>query len=186
MLRRINNVVQRFVRGTYSSAPYSILEHPLRDGGLDCPSLRSRVLAYDAKIFSDLISGDQDATWKVWTMADLDQASVFNSSSRKEAFPGKMNPLLQSCHCRYTMLEPCVRDAWKSLRSLCYDIRCSFPSEQAVLDMPSVLHPSRRTYQLSRLRCIVNTGKLTVGALLSCKQAIVPGAKKAPPSRKFI
>ena len=143
MLRKINNIIQRFVRGTYSSVPYHILEPPLRDGGLNCPSLKSRVLAYDAKFFSDLISGDRHTAWKVWTMADLDQASVFNSSSKKKAFPGRMNPLLQSCHCRYTMLEPRVRDAWRSLRSLHYDVRCSFPSEQAVLDMPSVLHPSR-------------------------------------------
>ena len=186
MLRKVNNVIQRFVRGTYSSAPYHILEPPLWDGGLNCPSLRSRVLAYDAKFFSDLISGDQRAAWKVWTMADLDQASVFNSSSKKEAFPGRMNPLLQSCHCRYTMLEPRVRDAWKSLRSLRYDIRCSFPSEQAVLDMPSVLHPSRRIYQLSRLRCIVNTKKLTVGDLVSQKQVTTPGVQKATPRRRFI
>ena len=186
MLRKINNVIQRFVRGTYSSAPYCILEPPLRDGGLNCPSLRSRALAYDAKFFSDLISGDQHVAWKVWTMADLDQASVFNSSSRKEAFPGRLNPLLQSCHCRYTMLEPHVRDTWKSLRSLRYDVRCSFPSEPAILDMPSVLHPSRRTYQLSRLKCLVNTGKLTVGDLISQKQVALPPAKKAPPRRRFI
>ena len=166
--------------------PYCILEPPLRDGGLNCPSLRSRMLAYDAKFFSDLISGDQRAAWKVWMMADLDQASVFNLSSKKEAFPGRMNPLLQSCHCRYTMLEPRVRDAWRSLRSLHYDIRCSFPSEQAILDMPLVLHPSRRTYQLSRLRCIVNTGKLTVGDLVSNKQVTPPRARKAPPHRKFV
>ena len=186
MLRKINNMVQRFVRGRYSSAPYSILEHPLRDGGLNCPSLKSRVLAYDAKFFSDLISGDQRATWKVWTMADLDQASVFNSSSKKEAFPGRMNPLLQSCHCRYTMLEPRVRDAWKSIRSLYYDIRCSFPSQQAILDMPSILHPSRRTYKLSTLKCLVNTGKLTIGDLISRKQVTLPRAKKAPFHRRFV
>ena len=186
MLRKINNIIQRFIRGTYSSAPYSILEPPLQDGGLNCPSLKSRVLAYDAKFFSDLISGDQHAAWKVWTMADLDQASVFNSSSKKEAFPGRMNPLLQLCHCRYTLLEPRVRDAWKSLRSLHYDVRCSFPSEQAILDMPSVLHPSRRTYQLSKLKCLVNTGKLTVGDLVSHKQVALPKARKAHPNRRFV
>ena len=184
MLRKINNIVQRFVRGTYSSAPYSILEHPIQEGGLDCPSLRSRVLAYDAKFFSDLISGDQLTTWKVWTMADLDQASVFNSSSKKEDFPGKLNPLLQSCHCRYTMLEPRVRDAWKSLRDLRYDVRCSFPSERAILDMPSVLHPSRRTYHLSKLKCIVNTGRLTIGDLVPREQVTAPRTKRKIPLRK--
>ena len=52
--------------------------------------------------------------------------------------------------------------------------------------MPSVLHPSRRTYKLSRLKCIVNTGKLTVGDLVSHKQTILPKARKAPPHRRFI
>ena len=187
ILRKINNIVQRFVRGTYSSAPYHLLEPPIQNGGLDCPSLKTRVLAYDAKFFSDLISGDQHAAWKEWTMADLDQASVFNSSSKKDAFPGKLNPLLQSCHCRYTMLEPRVRDAWRSLRSLRYDIRCSFPSEQAILDMPSILHPSRQTYQLSRLKCLVNTGRLTVGDLIPSKRDTLPNkTRRVPPGRKFI
>ena len=93
---------------------------------------------------------------------------------------------MQSCHCRYTMLEPRVRDAWKSLRSLRYNVRCSFPSVQAILDMPSVLHPSRRIYKLSKLKCLVNTGKLTVGDLVSHKQATMPRARKTPPRRRFV
>ena len=186
ILRKINNAVQRFVRGAYSSAPYSLLERPLAEGGLNCPSLRSRVLAYDSKLFSDLISGEQLTAWKRWTMTDLDQASVFNSSSKKDAFPGALNPLLQSCHCRYTMLEPRVRDAWKSLRTLRYDVRCSFPSEEAVMDMPSILHPSRRTYQLSKLKCIISANLLKVRDLINFSVPSNTRNRPAPFSGRFI
>ena len=186
ILRKINNAVQRFVRGHYSSAPYALLEQTLTNGGLNCPSLKSRALAYDSKFFSDLISGDQSPTWKRWTYADLDRASIFNSSSKKDGFPGSLNPLLQSCHCRYTLLEPRVRDAWKSLRSLRYDIRCSFPSEEAILDMPSILHPSRRTYQLSRLKCIVTTGLLKVADLVNFDKGSGARNYPAPFSGRFI
>ena len=186
ILRKINNAVQQFVRGPYSSAPYSLLERPLADGGLDCPSLRNRALAYDSKFFSDLISGDQNPAWKKWTYTDLDRASTFNSSSKKDAFPGALNPLLQSCHCRYTMLEPRVRDAWKSLRSLRYDIRCSFPSEEAIMDMPSILHPSRKTYQLSKLKCIISTGLLRITDLINFGKASSTRAGPTPFSGRFI
>ena len=118
LLRRISNAIQRFVRGSYSAAPYCLLESPLRDGSLNCPSLRTRKLAYDAKFFSDLISGPADLPWRSWTYADLDLASVFNSTAKRDKFPSPFNPLLQSCHCRHTMLEPRVLAAWISLRRL--------------------------------------------------------------------
>ncbi len=91
--------IHRFVRGSYSSVPYRLLESPLSVGGLNCPSLTSRALAYDAKFMSDLISGPASTPWRAWTFADLDLASVFNSSTKKRDFPGRFNPLLQSCHC---------------------------------------------------------------------------------------
>src|SRR5258706_3889716 len=49
VLRKLSNIILRFVRGSYSSAPYKLLESPLSEGGLNCPSLTSRALAYDAK-----------------------------------------------------------------------------------------------------------------------------------------
>src|SRR5258706_1285701 len=132
----------------------------------------SRALAYDAKFLSDLISGPASAPWFAWTSADLSHASVFNSSSKKQTFPGPFNPLLQSCHCRFTMLQPRVRAAWKSVRRLRYDVRCSFPSDAAVLDMPSVLHPSRKLYNLAKLTCLVSTGLLTVGDLVNHRRIL--------------
>src|SRR5258706_1389839 len=182
VLRKLNNIILCFVRGSYSSAPYRLLESPLSVRGLNCPSLISRTLAYNAKFISDLISGAASTPWQAWTFADLALASVFNSSSKKQAFPGLFNPLLQSCHCRFTLLQPRVRAAWKSVRRLRYDIRCSFPSAAAVLDMPSVLHPSRRLYNLAKLTCLVSTGLMTVGDLVNHRRLLT--ANKAPRVRK--
>lgn len=184
LLRRISNAVQRFVRGSYSSAPYRLLESPIRDGGLNCLSLYSQKLAYDAKFFSDLISSPASPPWHAWTFADLDLASVFNSSTKRDKFPGPFNPLLQSCHCRHTLLEPRVLTAWLSIRRLHYDIRCCFPSRAAVLDMPAILHPSRKTYHLSKLKCLVSTNLATVGRLVNHK--IHLASLKAPSNRRFI
>src|SRR5258706_663194 len=167
LLQKLNNIILRFVRGSYSSAPYKLLESPLSAGGLNCPSLISRTLAYDAKFFSDLISGPAMSPWQAWTFADLDLASAFNSSSRKQDFSGRFNPLLQSCHCRYTNLQPRVRAAWKSIRRLHYNVRCSFPSRAAVMDMPSILHPSRKLYKINKLECLVSTDLLTVNHLVN-------------------
>src|SRR5258706_5399831 len=148
VLKKLNNIILRFVCGSYSSAPYRLLESPLSVGGLNCPSLVSRALVYDAKFISDVISGLASTPCRAWTFTDLALASIFNSSAKKQAFPGPFNPLLQSCHCRFTMLQPRVRAAWKSIRRLRYDVRCSFPSDAAVLDMPSILHPSRKLCHL--------------------------------------
>src|SRR5258706_7333877 len=182
VLRKLNNIIHRFVRGSYSSAPYRLLESPLSVGGLNCPSLVSWSVAYDAKFILDLISGPASTPWRAWTFADLALASVFNSSSKKPAFPGPFNPLLQSCHCRFTMLQPRVHTAWKSVRRLRYDVRCSFPSAAAVLDMPSILHPSRKLYNLAKLTCLVSTGLLTVGDLVNNQRLLA--ATHAPRVRR--
>src|SRR5258706_11826139 len=71
ILRKLNSIILRFVRGLYSSAPYRLLESPLSDGGLNCPSLYSRVLAYDAKFMSDLISGPASTPSRTLTLTDL-------------------------------------------------------------------------------------------------------------------
>ena len=75
VLIQISQKILRFVRGRFSSAPYSILSAPLSEGGLDCPSLVHRRLAYDAKFVGDMISAPLDVPWKVWARADLQFAS---------------------------------------------------------------------------------------------------------------
>src|SRR5258706_3640012 len=41
-LRKLSNVIHRFMRGSYSSAPYRLFESPLSVRGLNCPSLINR------------------------------------------------------------------------------------------------------------------------------------------------
>src|SRR5258706_12716667 len=70
------------------------------------------------------------------------------------------------------MLLPRVHAAWKSVRRLRYNIRCSFPSAAAVLDMPSILHPSRKLYNLAKLTCLVSTGLLSVSDLVNHRRLL--------------
>ena len=45
VLKHISQSILGFVRGRFSCAPYSILSAPLREGGLDCPSLKLSLVA---------------------------------------------------------------------------------------------------------------------------------------------
>jgi len=138
MLNKITNSVCRFIHSPYSHMPYSFLSAPLSRGRLNCPSLRERKLAYDAKFIGDLISAPFDLPWKAWARADLSCAS-----SKPGKLPGtNLNPLLQRSVVRLSSLEPRLRHAYISCRTLRYDISCAFPSMAARLDMPSTYHPA--------------------------------------------
>ena len=139
ILKRISQSILGFVRGRFSCAPYSILSAPLREGGLDCPSLVHRCQAYDAKFIGDLISAPLDVPWKVWTMADLRQASLSSAAPNPSSW--HPNPLTQHAFLALKKLDPRVRQSIVSLRSLGYNIQCAFPSSEACADMPSLLHP---------------------------------------------
>ena len=118
--------------------PYAFLSAPLALGGLNCPSLKERKLAYDAKFISDLISPPFDINWKLWTLANLSAAS-----SKPGKIPGpSINPLLQRSIVKLSDLEPRVRHAYVSCRTLRYDVSCAFPSMAAQMDMPSTYHPA--------------------------------------------
>ena len=127
------------MRGRFSCAPYSILSAPLREGGLDCPSLVHRCQAYDAKFIGDLISAPLDVPWKVWTLADLRQASLSSAAPNPSSW--HPNPLTQHAFLTLRKLDPRVRQSIVTLRSLGYNIQCAFPSSEARADMPSLLHP---------------------------------------------
>ena len=124
VLNKINSTVCHFVCGLYSHMPYAFLSAPLSLSGLNCPSLKERKLAYDAKFIGDLISLPPDVTWKLWTLADLSAAS---SKPGKQPGPG-MNPLLQCSIVKLSDLELHVRHAYISCRTLRYDVSCAFPS----------------------------------------------------------
>ena len=137
----ISQKIMRFVRGRFNNAPYHLLSAPLEEGGLDCPSLLQRRLAYDAKFFSDLISAPSGVPWKAWTMADLSHASShLRSRVRDSGVP--LNPLMQHAHVCQKLLEPRVRQGFKSLRSLRYELSRCFPSRNARHDMPVAYHPA--------------------------------------------
>jgi len=162
MLNKITNSVCRFIRGPYSHMPYSFLSAPLSRGGLNCPSLKERKLAYDAKFIGDLVSAPLDLPWKAWARTDLSCAS-----SKPGKLPGtNLNPLLQRSVVRLSSLEPCLRHAYISCRVLRYDVSCAFPSLAAHLDMPSTYHPAvplcanRLSDELVR-RHVLTVGHLT-------------------------
>ena len=71
ILHHISQSILHFVRGPYSNAPYSLLQSSLADGGLNCPSLEVRKVAYNIKFLSHLISGPADTPWRVWSLHDL-------------------------------------------------------------------------------------------------------------------
>ena len=173
LLNKITSTVCRFVRGTYSHLPYAFLSAPLTLGGLNCPSLRERKLAYDAKFMSDLISPPFNVDWKLWTMADLSAAS-----SKPGKIPGpRINPLLQRSIVKLSDLEPWVRHAYVSCRTLRYDVSCAFPSMATRMDMPSTYHPAvpLRANRLSDalVQCHVTNVRLLTwpGTKLTCAHA---------------
>ena len=139
VLRHISQAILSFVRGRFSCVPYSILSAPLREGGLDCPSLIHRGMAYDAKFIGDLISAPHDVPWKLWTIADLTQASLSSASANPSSW--HPNPLLQHAFLTLRKLDPHVRQSIITLRRLDYNILSAFPSSEAHLYMPSLLHP---------------------------------------------
>ena len=138
ILNKINSAICRFICGPFSHLPYSFLSAPLSLSGLNCPSLKERKLAYNAKFISDLISSPFNVSWKQWTMADLSHAS-----SKPRKLPGiNINPLLQHSIVKLSDLELCVRHAYISCRTLRYDVLCAFPSMATRMDMPSTYHPT--------------------------------------------
>ena len=173
LLNKITSTICRFVWGTYSHLPYAFLSTPLALGGLNCPSLKERKLAYDAKFMSDLISPPFDVNWKLWTMADLSA-----TSSKPGKIPGlSINPLLQRSIVKLSDLEPWVRHAYISCRTLRYDVSCAFPSMAACMDMPSTYHPAMPLHanQLSDalVWCHVTNVRLLTwpGTKLTCARA---------------
>ena len=57
VLRRLGNRISSFVQGKFSAMSYDTLEFPMDEGGLGCPSLRTRKYACDLKFLSDLVMG---------------------------------------------------------------------------------------------------------------------------------
>ena len=176
ILKSISQKVMQFMRGHFSTAPYSISSTPVVEGGADCPSLWHRHLAYDAKFFANLISVPHDVAWKHWTLADLSQASS-HVNHRREPSRVPLNPLLQHTHVTMKLLEPRVRQGQRSLCTLWYGVLCCFPSRHARYDMPSLYHPA---IPVSLLRDPALLGDLGITKVL---HMVTPGCKLPAPGK---
>ena len=138
ILRRISQMILGFVRGPFSNAPYSLLQSSLADGGLNCPSLEVRKVAYDLKFLGDLISGPADAPWRVWTKHDLALSTFSNSALHAP----HLDPLLQRGHTQLSSMSDRLRDAFLSARRVGLDLRGAFPPLPVALSMPLYHHPA--------------------------------------------
>ena len=162
--RRIDRSITHFVRGRFSSASSAIIRAPRIDGGAGCPSLTDRIIAYNLALLRDLLTGPQDALWRVWTTYDL---TLSSSSSRNFNGPS-LHPLTQKAHTRLDTLSDRLVQALYSARSVGIDTRCSFPSFPARLSYPILGHPAlniRKT--VFNWRCLRSHGITTLSHLLS-------------------
>ena len=137
-LRKLSQQIQNFVRGPFSVMPFDVLEAPMEEGGLNCPSLAHRKEAYDLHFLSHLISGPQRPLWKVWTWADLQAAT---STSNRADIVG-LNPFLQRAYTRPTVLEARLHQAFLTAKKYGLDLRCQAPPLAVRRAMPAFYHPA--------------------------------------------
>ena len=137
-LRKMSQQIQNFVRGSFSTMPFDTLAAPLKEGGLNCPSLHHRKEAYDLRFLSHLISGPQQVLWKEWTWAGLRMASSTNKSAKITG----LNPFLQRAYTRPSVLEPWLRQAFLTAKKYGLDLRCQAPPLNVRRAMPAFYHPA--------------------------------------------
>ena len=179
ILHQISQKILRFIRGRFCSAPYSILSAPISEGGLDCPSLVHRRLAYDAKYVGDMISAPLDTQWKCWTRADLQHASHNGTPRKDRRVP--LQPLLQHAHVTLKLLEPRLRQAYVSLRKLGYNVECAFPSKAARNAMPSCYHPALPLPMPRRAALLSHFNLTSIGRLFNPLNKVNAGKRARGP-----
>jgi len=162
-LSRISGKISRFVRGGFSLMPYTSLESPIREGGLGCPSFRSRKMAYDLRFLSQLITGPQKPLWKRWVWADLRSAS----SSTRRGDIGNLNPLLQRSHTKVSLLSDRLRQAFTTARKVGLDVECKFPSQAARDGAPATYHAAILKQSSQSSGCLKSHGVRNMGSVFS-------------------
>jgi ribonuclease HI len=174
ILKQISQKIQCFVWGPNSCMPYSFLASPVAKGRLDCPPLAIRKEAWDLKFLGDLLSRDQTALWKVWTLKDLELASRPSVSSWK-AFT---NPFLQRSYVTFLKLETRVRDATTTARKYGLYPLSSNPPHTACQSMPLFHHPAIIMGRLNKLECLqVSHGVQLLGDLSDPPSSTVPDCR---------
>jgi len=162
-LSRLTGKISRFVRGGFSLMPYASLESPIVEGGLGCPSFRSRKMAYDLRFLSQLITGPQKTPWKRWVWADLRSAS----SSTRRGDIGYLNPLTQRSHTKVSLLSDRLRQAFTTARKVGLDLECKFPSQAARDGAPATYHAAISKQSSRNSGCLKSHGVKTMGAVFS-------------------
>jgi len=163
VLSHISGKISRFVHGGFSLMPYASLESPIREGGLGCPSFRSRKMAYDLRFLSQLITGPQKPLWKRWVWADLKSAS---SSTRKGDIGG-LNPLTQRSHTKVSLLSDRLCQAFTTARKVGLDLECKFPSQAARNGAPATYHAAISKQSSRNGGCLKSHGVRNMGSLFS-------------------
>jgi len=158
ILWRISNRIMGFVRGKFSAMSYRTMEAPLVEGGLNNPSLVSRVYACDLKFLSDLVMGDQSTPWKKWTWMDLKMAS---SSSCAGKYQG-LNPFLQQAYTKPSLLQGRVSQAFSTARRFGLDMTSTAPSIAAWCGARLLNHPALPRPHSSMVSKIVRLQKLGI------------------------
>ena len=160
-LNKISRKILFFVRGSFSRVSYDTIQTPISEGGLGCPSLASRKKAYDIKLLGDLISGDQDIAWKLWTYMDLSMASGDTPGTEM------INPIIQRAHVRLKTLSDRLKQAIKTARTLGLDARTAFPSGRSRDNYPYRGHPGLAVTQTRASECLSSHGVVTIGDFYS-------------------
>jgi hypothetical protein len=114
------------------------LEHPLSDGGINCPSLSTRKLAFDIRFLGQLADPSTNLPWQVWTRANLTRASTPGTNN----WAHSLDPFLQQCWTHLASLEPCLKAAWISAKRLRIDLSHIFPATPATSSIPTLYHPA--------------------------------------------
>ena len=165
-LRKMSQQIQNFVRGSFSTMPFDTLAAPLKEGGLNCPSLHHRKEAYDLRFLSHLVTGSQKVLWKEWTWAGLRRAS----STNKSAEIAGLNPFLQRAYTRPSVLEPRLRQAFSTAKKYGLDLRCQAPPLNARRAMPAFYHPATQLGASQRGgRCLLVHESPLVGELVDVR-----------------
>ena len=159
----INGKISRFVRGGFSLMPYASLESPVLEGGLGCPSFRSRKMAYDLRFLSQLITGPQRTLWKQWVWADLRSAS----SSTRRGDIGNLNPFIQQAHTKVSLLSDRLRQAFSTARYVGIDLECKLPSQAARDKAPATYHAAISKQSSRNSGCLKSHGVRNMGSVFS-------------------
>jgi hypothetical protein len=149
-LLKISQWIQRFIWGPNSCMPYSSLASPVQLGRVDCPPLTLRAEGWNLKFLGDLLSGNWNTLWKLWTLKDIELASQPSQTDKKVY----TNPFLQHSYMCFSKLEPQVLAAIKTARKYRLFLQSTNPPHEASRNMPVFHHPAIQISTFKGMECL--------------------------------